>query len=257
MSTLIVQKTTRAFRRAALSPLRLIPEDSIWPILTGPLRGKRWIVGSSRRACWLGLYERHFQKVLCQQLKPGAVFYDIGANVGFYSLLASGLVQSGQVYSFEPVPRNVAFLRRHVELNQLTNVRILEVAVADHEGSALFQESEDPASGHLGNGELRVSVTSVDSLLERNEISFPDCIKIDVEGAELKALLGARNCLMRYKPTIFLATHGVQVHADCHRLLDAWGFTFQPARMMPEGRADVVVRPRNGHSMVETTKVGR
>jgi hypothetical protein len=120
----------------------------------------------------------------------------------------------------------------------------LEVAIGDHDGSATFQESADNASGHLGPGELQVRLTSIDLLLERSEISPPNCIKIDVEGAEVEALLGARDCLMRHKPAILLATHSAQLHAQCRELLDTWGFTFQPISMMAEGRADVLVRPR-------------
>jgi FkbM family methyltransferase len=244
MSAPLFGGSVRALKRLALAPLRLIPDDSVGQILTGPLQGRKWIIGSSRRACWLGIYERHFQKILCQQLRPSAVFYDIGANVGFYSLLASGFVRSGTVYSFEPVPRNVAFIRRHVALNHVTNIRILEVAIGDHDGRATFQESADNASGHLGPGDLRVRLCSIDFLVERNEISPPDCIKIDVEGAEAEALLGARRCLTQHKPTVLLATHSARLHAQCRELLDAWGFTFQEIRMMPEGRADVLARPR-------------
>ncbi len=59
MPALILSKTTtRAFRKIALAPLRLIPEDSVLPVLTGPLRGRKWIIGSSRRACWLGISRR-------------------------------------------------------------------------------------------------------------------------------------------------------------------------------------------------------
>jgi FkbM family methyltransferase len=230
-------------REFALSPLRLLPPNSAWPILTGPLCGKKWIIDSGRRAYWVGHYERHFQRILCQELKPSSVFYDIGANVGFYSLLASGLVKPGTVFSFEPVPRNVAYLRRHVALNRLSNVQVMEVAIADCDGETTFVESIDNASGYIGGGNLRVSVTSVDCLLQRKQIAPPDCMKIDVEGAEAKVLLGARDCLMRYKPTIFLATHGTEVHEECRRLLETWGFSFEPLSLMDEGRADVVVRP--------------
>jgi hypothetical protein len=73
-------------------PLRLIPRTLVLPILQGALRGKKWTAGSATHGCWLGSYEYHKQKALQQRLKAGEVVYDIGANVGFYSLLSSVLV---------------------------------------------------------------------------------------------------------------------------------------------------------------------
>jgi len=78
------------------------------PILQGPLRGKKWIVGSQRHAFWLGGYEPHLQRLIAREVKPGEIFYDVGANVGFYSLLASVLVGPGKVFAFEQLPANVA-----------------------------------------------------------------------------------------------------------------------------------------------------
>src|SRR5579871_1243331 len=104
--------------RALRAPFRLIPRSAAVPILQGPLRGKRWVVGSATHGCWLGSYEQDKQQCFAGAVSVGSVVYDIGANVGFYSLLASVLVGvSGAVYSFEPVPRNCHFLRRHVDLN--------------------------------------------------------------------------------------------------------------------------------------------
>ena len=82
-------------------PFRLLPRGMTVPILQGPLRGKKWILGSQRHAFWLGSYEPHIQRLMVQELKKGSTFYDIGANVGFYSLLASFLVAPGKVFAFE------------------------------------------------------------------------------------------------------------------------------------------------------------
>ena len=70
-------------------PLRWIPDDLVVPVLQGPLRGKKWIVGSSSHGCWLGGYEYEKQRRFAQAINPGGVVYDIGAHVGFYMLLAS------------------------------------------------------------------------------------------------------------------------------------------------------------------------
>src|SRR5450755_3080976 len=121
------------------SPLRLIPSSTVVPILQGPLRGKKWIVGSSTHGCWVRSYEYAQQTVFAQSLSPEGVVYDLGASVGFYSLLAGALVgPAGRVYAFEPLPRNVAYLRKHVALNRLENCFVFEAAVADSDGSRVF-----------------------------------------------------------------------------------------------------------------------
>ena len=88
-------------------PLRLIPRETVVPIIRGPLRGRKWIVGSFLHRCWLGSYEIEFQKALAKEIKRGGVFYDVGANVGFYSLLASKLIFPGRIYAFEPMTANI------------------------------------------------------------------------------------------------------------------------------------------------------
>src|SRR5688572_25202486 len=99
-------------------PLKLIPPGTHVRILQGRLRGKRWIAGSSTHGCWLGSYESDKRQLFESSITPGDVVFDIGANVGFYTLLASDLVgSSGHVYSFEPVPRNIEFLNEHLSLN--------------------------------------------------------------------------------------------------------------------------------------------
>lgn len=107
-------------------PLRLVPKAAEVRILQGPLRGKRWIVGSFNHGCWLGSYEIAKQKKIVELVRPGMVCWDVGAHVGFYTLLFAELVgPKGRVFAFEPVSSNLALLRRHVEMNGYMNVRIV------------------------------------------------------------------------------------------------------------------------------------
>lgn len=94
--------------RALRLPLRLIPDDTVVRIVQGPLRGKRWIAGSSNHGCWLGSYELAKQKKVIELVRPGMVCWDVGAHMGFYTLVfaeVSGL--AGRVFAFEPLPRSV------------------------------------------------------------------------------------------------------------------------------------------------------
>jgi FkbM family methyltransferase len=207
-------------------PLRLIPHDLVLPILNGTLRGKKWISGSSNHGCWLGSYEYDKQRRFASSLSVGEVVFDLGANAGFYTLLASELVGSGgRVIAFEPLPENLSYLRKHLRMNQITNVQVFEAAVADFMGVARFKADFYSSMGTLSEaGELIVKTVSLDRLFEMGEIPAPSLIKMDIEGGEYSALLGARAILERYHPTIFLATHGREVHDDCCSYLRSVGY---------------------------------
>ncbi len=134
-------------------PLRLVPSSAVLPILQGRLRGKRWIVGSHTHGCWLGSYEFLKQKRFAQTVRDGMVVYDIGAHVGFYTLLAAECVGAkGEVVAFEPLPRNLRLLRQHLALNGYANVSVIEAAVADASGTATFVASQSHSEGRLGLG---------------------------------------------------------------------------------------------------------
>ena len=104
-------------------PFRMVPKSIVIPILTGNLKGTRWIVGASNHSCWLGIYEPEQRKLFSRLVKPSQICYDFGAHAGFYTLLASRLVgEKGRVLAFEPNTLNLAYLRRHLELNRISNV---------------------------------------------------------------------------------------------------------------------------------------
>ena len=214
-------------------PLRLIPAGICLPVLQGPMRGFKWIIGSSIHGCWLGSYESAKQKRFSIAVKRGDVVYDIGANVGFYSLLASALVgPAGKVFSFEPVPRNLHFLERHLHLNDVKNCSVLEAAVGRVDGTANFDTGPHPAMGHLTNDEtrngLKVRILALDRLIASGRLPAPDVIKCDIEGGEYDALQGALDTLARFTPAIFLATHGADAHEKCCRLLTGLRYRLTP-----------------------------
>ena len=207
-------------------PLRLVPKSAVVPILQGPLKGKRWIAGSATHGCWLGSYEAAKQRKVMDLVRPGMVCWDIGANVGFYTLLLAELVgTTGNVFAFEPFPRNIKFLQRHVQMNRYQNVRISPRALDDFDGESGFDPEANPSMGHLAaGGSLRVSCSRADTLLAAGEIEAPDLIKIDVEGAEAGVLRGAKRVL-EHRPVILLATHGDDVHRSCVDLLIQSGYS--------------------------------
>ncbi|HYC87602.1 MAG TPA: FkbM family methyltransferase [Thermoanaerobaculia bacterium] len=205
-------------------PLRLIPKRAVLPVLSGPLRGRRWIAGAATHGCWLGTYERDAQRVFARCLRPGDVVYDVGANAGFFTLLAAKLAK--EVYAFEPLPRNLEYLREHVRRNAAANVHVLPLAVSDRAGTARFAAAENPAMGGLSaSGGIEVETTTLDAL--RATLPAPSFIKMDIEGGEYAALTGAARVLREDRPLLLLSAHGYEQHERCGELLREHGYELE------------------------------
>ncbi len=211
-------------------PLRLVPARAVMPVLQGRLRGKRWIAGSSDHGCWLGSYEYATRRVFEETITPGSIVYDVGAHVGYYTLLASELVgEDGHVYAFEPHPKNIIYLHQHLAMNAIKNTTVFEGAVADRSGEAQFKFGPSRSMGKISDqGETRVKLFSLDELIAEGKIEPPKFIKIDVEGAELEVLHGASNCLRTHHPMLFLETHSDKIHQESLRELRHLGYRVKP-----------------------------
>jgi len=214
--------------RILRTPLAFIPRDAELPILRGPLRGKKWIAGAATHGYWAGTYETALLKTFAGAIYPGNAIYDVGANVGIYSLLASIRTgPAGSVYSFEPVERNLTYLRRHMALNRVENCTLVQAAVSDSDGTQRFAAAAwDHSMGHLSaEGEIEVRCVTLDSCIY-GETGFrpPDVIKIDVEGAEREVLRGASRAIAEFHPAVFVEVHGGQNHVDCKAFLIANGY---------------------------------
>lgn len=210
-------------------PLRLIPKGMVLPILQGRLRGTKWVVGAGEHGYWLGSYEMGKRLAFEREIKPGSTVYDIGANVGYFSLLASILVgESGKVFAFEPLPRNVEFLRKHISINKLSNIEVIEAAVSSQSGEAFFDLGASTAMGHLSDsGGLEIQMVSLDDMVSAGEIKPPDYIKLDVEGAEYDALRGAEVVIDKFQPVLFLDTHQRSAHQNTINLLEQKKYRFE------------------------------
>ncbi len=211
-------------------PLRLISPDTVLPILQGKLKGLKWVTGSSNHGCWLGSYEYDKRAAFENRVGKGSVVFDIGANVGFYTLLASVLVgDRGKVVAFEPLPRNLRCLKSHLQMNGIKNVSVIEAGVWDCTGELMFEEGRDNSTGYISEaGSLRIRAVTIDGLVSGGEVPPPTQMKIDVEGAELRVLLGSKSVLAVHHPTIFLATHGRDLHRQCCGLLYSLAYSLEP-----------------------------
>jgi len=203
-------------------PLHLLPKRKPMKILSGPCRGMKWTLESNLYSFWFGTFEFKKQAALSKYVHKGMTIYDIGANAGFYTLLFSKLVgNKGHVYSFEPFPENSARLLRHIGLNDLTNITVINAAIGAADKLGSFQIAANNFSGHLSSnnhGLLVVPTLSIDALIEKGYPS-PDIIKMDIEGDEVLALEGARNTLLEGKAIWFIALHNDEARKVCDEAL--------------------------------------
>lgn len=208
-------------------PLRLLPARTWLPILRGPGRGLWWRAGAGNHGCWIGSYERDKQALLQRVLQPGSVFYDVGANAGFFSLLASAMVgPAGRVVAVEPLPENVALLRDHIARNRLRNVMVVEAAAARAAGTVRFNDGPSRRMGHVtADGARTVRAVSLSELAASGAVPAPHCIKIDVEGGEVDVLAGAAELIEACRPVLLIATHGPHLAAACRDRLTSHGYT--------------------------------
>jgi len=170
-------------------------------------------------------------------LKAGGTFIDVGANVGYYSVLALEIVgPSGQVHAFEIDPRPLRCLRRTVTTAGLRNLTVHEVAVGGRDGTARL--SARPDSGHSsvsadGRGEA-VPMTTLDSWRAKSGGRNIQAVKTDIEGGELWALRGAEKLLREERPVLVcevfeeLETRSGYGREDLFRLLRQAGYEIEP-----------------------------
>src|ERR1043166_6210954 len=115
--------------RLVRAPLALIPKDTTMRVLSGRLRGARWIAGAATHGCWIGTYESRTQAAFARLVPAGGVVWDVGANAGFYTLLAARLAGTrGRVVAIEPRSENTTFIKRHLTMNGVRQVRVVEAA---------------------------------------------------------------------------------------------------------------------------------
>lgn len=148
-------------------------------------------------------------------LAPGMTFVDAGANDGLFTLFAARRVgPTGQVWAFEPSPREFLRLRRNVRLNGIGNARTFPLALANVDGQAEMKIADDEHSGQntLGDfcyqiglaGREQVATKRLDELAQQECLHAIDVLKLDVEGAELSVLAGAESILRKQRPVLLL-----------------------------------------------------
>jgi FkbM family methyltransferase len=151
-----------------------------------------------------GAYERPVVRTFERIVRPGMTVVDVGANVGYYTVLASRLAgPTGKVFAFEPDPRMFAYLVRNVQDNRCTNVVARQAAVSDRAGRLGFAADAGGTDGHVSpQGVESVEAVALDDLT-----GSIDVVKMDIEGGEVHALAGMSGLVARCPVTIVVEYH--------------------------------------------------
>jgi FkbM family methyltransferase len=182
------------------------------------------------------------EHLLIRYLDAGGCFLDVGANIGYYALLAARAVRV--VYAFEPDPRNWPALERNAAV--AGNIEIVRAAVYSDRRDMMFDVAGNPAvsrlvpDGHGAASRMRVQTTTLDHFVAEGPDLAVTGIKIDVEGADLAVLRGAREVLVRQAPLV-LTEFGIRGGGgndvcELFRLTASLGYeVFAPLRMVGHG----------------------
>jgi FkbM family methyltransferase len=211
-------------------------------IAAGVLEGLRMALNlHTEKDYWLGTYEPDLQAAARQFIKPGMVVYDIGANIGYISLMAARLVEKqGKVFSFEALPANIARLNQNVALNSLLErVQVIHAAIVDKASEVSFlthaSGAMGKALGSAGRDEhysqtIKVQGIALDDFVYILGNLPPAVIKLDIEGGEGMALAGMKRLLKEARPLLLIELHGEEAARQVWDCLKAASYTLQPMR---------------------------
>lgn len=227
------QYRSRTLRRICSWGASLVKgQDAV--ILRGSGQGLRFNVAGSHSAFILGNHEPEVQELLAQLLKPGMVYYDAGANVGFFAVIAARLVgPSGRVVCFEPLPQNARQIEYNAQLNAFPNIAVRCEALGGSNRTEVFNTSAEPTWGMLStvgkspeqaSGQITVDVRTLDSVRDSARLPPPNVIQIDIEGAEAEALEGAWATLTASRPVLVIELH--RTNDAVTAILDRLGYAY-------------------------------
>jgi FkbM family methyltransferase len=236
----------KSFSRIVRSGLNLVAPAGLSEvaIAAGELQGMHMLLDlQTEKDYWLGTYEPDLQAAIADLVSPGQVIYDIGASVGFLTLLfASRSGVNGHVYAFEALPANVNRLKQNLELNAYQErVTVVHAAVQDRSGRTEFHPGPSAAMGKVDGSAGRSTIeyqpgiqiegVAVDDFVYNSENSAPDMLKMDIEGGEILALPGMSRLLRENHPILMVELHGPDAARITWQLLKEEGYKI--CKMMP------------------------
>jgi FkbM family methyltransferase len=236
-------------------------------VSTGVLAGAKLRLdarGAWQQAMLHDTYDVELFESLTKFPLTGKIVYDIGAHVGYHSLKFAALVgTTGHVYAFEPNPTNNERIEEHLALNPelARRITLCPCALSDTVGKTTFVSSADVDGGTSSGGFIddastlwakrdyiektgfvtsTVTRNTIDALIDSGELTPPDLIKLDVEGAEQLVLAGGKNTLTEHHPHILIEFHSIFSTYDCMRQLAELGYKTSLLKHEDDGRVIVI-----------------
>jgi len=165
-------------------------------------------------------------------IKDDYIIFDIGANVGYYSLMAAKRAGNGKIYAFEPVSSTYEKLLKNIELNKFHNIQLQNLAVSNHAGYVDIYVADNKNTGtssitkhmHYNGNMETVKTVCIDDFFVEQAISKIDLIKIDVEGAEMLVLEGMNKILTQLEPLVLVELIDERLKAAGSSLLEAYDY---------------------------------
>jgi FkbM family methyltransferase len=177
--------------------LKLLVSDNLFEVQGHKMYIEPYAVNVASGSMIADDYERFETELFKKQVRKGMTVLDIGAHIGYYTLLAANLVgENGRVVAFEPHPHNFTMLEKNVKINEYKNAVLVQKAVSDKSGHIDLFLSEYGTLHSLlqvGKKSIVVEAVTLDDFFDKDY--KVDVIKIDVEGAEMLALLGANKVI--------------------------------------------------------------
>ncbi|MFN2511745.1 MAG: FkbM family methyltransferase [Pyrinomonadaceae bacterium] len=223
-------------------------------IQSGPLAGLNLSVSEHvSHAHVTGTYEIETQRAIDGLVRPGSICYDLGASIGYLSLLMAR--KAKQVYAFEPAPHAIAEIKKHAAANRFDNIEVVPSPVSDRERTVEFSLTDTAYGSRITETEtrwpkLQFTTITLDDFAATHP--FPDFIKIDVEGEEGRVLEGARSILLERKTTLCCELHSEEAARHVQNVLSEYDYSittldgkpFQITEEIIAGEVQVIAAPQ-------------
>ena len=216
----------RFLDRALMSLYGSLIEDKVMSIEDGPMRGIKLAASQHTSHAHInGTYERDVQEAIDGIVRPGDVCYDLGASIGYMTLLMAR--KASHVYSFEPAPHAIAEMKRHIAANSIENVTIVPSPVSDEVREVRFCLTDGAYGSAINDTEtrwpvLRLQTTTLNLFLKDHPV--PDFLKMDVEGEEGAVLDAAGDLLAQRKTSICCEVHNREAARSVLGTLERFGY---------------------------------
>jgi|GEM_PF-1196235 len=236
-------------------------EKVVRTIPFGPLKGKKLYMSfENGPLMWFGMTEAKLLHFAAHYIKPSDIVYDIGAHFGYTAIFFADLVKTnGEVHAWEMLPTTAnEYLARSIAENSTDNVKIHVIGLADKPAELTVRVNQRRMGNIYNTGGLfledieeKVIIDTLDNYIAIHKLPAPNFMKVDIEGAEVEFLQGAKKTITEFSPLMLIEFHTLPLLLQGFKILTEWGFIMQDEN----GRDlnDIVLEKRVNSAFVRET----